>query len=104
LLTVAELAPRPTAAFTAWQQHTPAAAAQRWKRLRGYAHTTAPKAQVVARKSMEQPMVATETLGKLLAKQGQYAKAIKVYEQLSLVNPEKSSSFAATIQELKQKL
>lgn len=104
LLTVAELAPRPTAAFTGWQQHAPTTAAHRWKRLRNYAHPTVPKAQEIARKSMEQPMVATETLGKLLAKQGQYAKAIKVYEQLSLVNPEKSSSFAATIQELKQKL
>lgn len=104
LLTVADLAPRPTAAFTGWQQHAPSADVHRWKRLRSYAHTPAPKAQDIARKSMEQPMVATETLAKLLAKQGQYAKAIKVYEQLSLVNPEKSISFAATIQELKQKL
>lgn len=105
LLTIVDLAPRPTSTFTAAQAAL--TAHNRWRRLRSYAQPAAiipPKAQDIARKSMAPPQVATETLGKLLIRQGEYAKAIKVYEQLSLVNPEKSSSFAATIEELKQKL
>jgi len=61
--------------------------------------------QVAAAKSVkEKPSVATETLAKLLERQGNYKKAIKMYEQLSLLNPEKSRYFAATIEKLKQNI
>ena len=48
--------------------------------------------------------IATVALAKLYAKQGFIKKAIKTYEMLSLINPEKSSSFAPLIQELKKQL
>lgn len=61
--------------------------------------------QAAAAKSVrEKPSVATETLAKLLERQGNYEKAIKMYEQLSLLNPEKSRYFAATIEKLKQNI
>lgn len=46
----------------------------------------------------------TETLAKIYIKQGNLAKAIKVYQNLSLKNPEKSSIFAAQIKILKEQL
>ncbi len=48
--------------------------------------------------------IASEPLAKLYKKQGFYKKSLKMYEQLSLINPEKSSFFAPLIEELKNKL
>ena len=45
----------------------------------------------------------TETLAKVYAKQGNYNKAIKAYQNLILKYPEKSTYFAVQIQELKKK-
>ena len=47
------------------------------------------------------PPVATETLAKILAKQGQLEKAIEMYKQLILIFPEKKTYFAAAIEKLK---
>jgi hypothetical protein len=47
--------------------------------------------------------LATETYAALLAKQGHKEKAIKMYEKLILLNPEKSSFFADKILQLKNK-
>lgn len=47
--------------------------------------------------------IATVTLAKLYTKQGHFKKAIKVYDRLRLLNPEKSSFFASKIRKLKQK-
>ena len=45
----------------------------------------------------------TETLATIYAKQGQIDKAIEIYEQLSLKNPEKKTFFASRIRFLKEK-
>lgn len=47
------------------------------------------------------PEVASETLARLLAKQGHTSRAIKMYEQLSLRYPAKKSNFAARIADLR---
>jgi len=46
----------------------------------------------------------TETLAKIYIKQGNLTKAIKVYQNLSLKNPEKNTFFAAQIKILKEQL
>jgi len=47
--------------------------------------------------------IASKSLAKLYTKKGHYKKAIKVYEELSLKNPKKSSFFAAQIEKLKNR-
>jgi tetratricopeptide (TPR) repeat protein len=46
----------------------------------------------------------TETLAGIYAKQGKYLKAIKIYEQLILNFPEKSTFFASRIRFLREKM
>lgn len=56
-----------------------------------------------ARRSIEEnDNVLSETLARLIAAQGKKDKAIKIYQQLMLKNPQKSSYFAAQIEKLKK--
>lgn len=48
-------------------------------------------------------MLETETLAVVFEKQGKYDRAIAIYEKLISRNPEKSSTFATRIEELKNK-
>ncbi|HIF14735.1 MAG TPA: tetratricopeptide repeat protein, partial [Bacteroidetes bacterium] len=57
--------------------------------------------------SVSEPLsfgMVTETLAKILIKQGQPDKAIQIYKDLSLQNPEKSAYFDAQIKNLKDQL
>ena len=51
----------------------------------------------------ETDIMASETLAELLVKQGRNKKAIKVYERLCLIFPQKSNYFAQIIKNLKNK-
>ena len=57
----------------------------------------------MAKKSVqESDEFITETLARIYAKQGNYPKAIRAYQKLSLKFPEKTTYFAALIEELKR--
>lgn len=59
----------------------------------------------IARRSLvAQEAVASETLAALLVRQGQYQNAIKMYQHLALLYPEKKTTFAGLIKDLKEKL
>lgn len=110
LLNGTHLKPKPKTSFDSWQKRQ-SNAEQPWKHLRHRRQQTDAteekphSARQIAKQSIQdQTNLASETLAKLLTRQGQYRKAIKIYQRLGLLYPEKSRYFAATIEELKQKI
>ncbi|MEM8583660.1 MAG: hypothetical protein AAGF87_05295 [Bacteroidota bacterium] len=74
-------------------------------RLEGKDESAELKLRRIARRSVSRHKgVASETLANLLVGQGQYQRAIRMYEELSLAHPEKKANFAGHIKELKEKL
>ena len=59
--------------------------------------------EAIAQTSNETKDVITETMARVLAKQGKTDKAIQLYQKLSFLYPAKSTYFATQIQELKAK-
>lgn len=59
------------------------------------------KVAQLAEPSIEDRDVLTEAMAEVWEKQGDYAQAIRIYEKLSLLDPGKSSYFAAKIDQLK---
>jgi hypothetical protein len=58
--------------------------------------------QAMAEKSNVENEVVTEAMAEVFNQQGKTAKAIELYEKLSLLNPLKSAYFAAQIKKLKE--
>src|SRR5574338_1434450 len=59
------------------------------------------KVEQLAAHSIEDREVVTEAMAEVWEKQGNAAKAIEIYNKLGLLNPSKSSYFAAKIEQLK---
>lgn len=63
------------------------------------------RADLVARQSLrDNEEIFSEGLASLLVMQGEYSRAIKMYEKLCLVFPDKKDNFAAIIENLQQKI
>jgi hypothetical protein len=104
------LAPEPVTHFTGGKH--PEAQSSLRDRLRSIRRRQAGKMaleqeevrQIARRSLVAQEAVASETLAALLVRQGQYKNAIKMYQHLELLYPEKKTIFAGLIKELKKKL
>ncbi|AYA36264.1 hypothetical protein D3Y59_03805 [Hymenobacter oligotrophus] len=64
--------------------------------------TAEPQADLSVRSTSAPPSLASESLAKIMAKQGKTARAIEIYEQLMQRQPEKKAYFAAQIDLLNQ--
>jgi tetratricopeptide (TPR) repeat protein len=61
-------------------------------------------ADVAKQSLLDNESVVSETLAEIYYKQGNLSKAIKIYKKLSLVNPQKSSYFAAQIEKIRKEI
>lgn len=110
------IAPMPKSSFNAWlRQFKPPQTAILSAELKDISLNNkphqhpedeeAPDAKQIAEQSVEEDgEIASETLALLLEKQKLYGKAISMYGHLMLLYPEKSSLFAAKIEDLNKKI
>jgi hypothetical protein len=63
--------------------------------------TTEAQADLSVRSTVAEPGLASESLARILARQGKITKAIEIYERLMVRQPEKKAYFADQIQQLK---
>lgn len=68
------------------------------------APTDSPQADLSVRSTSATPSLASESLAKIMVKQGKIGRAIEIYRQLMLRQPEKKAYFAAQIDLLNQPL
>jgi hypothetical protein len=61
------------------------------------------KVEQLAQHSLQGKEVLTEAMAEVWEKQGNGAKAIEIYNKLSLLDPLKSAYFASKIEELKKR-
>ncbi len=110
--------PRPKSSFTSWvAQFQPPdiqtqlsdimeskkLEEQRKRRKKAKKKTEKEVDQIVMNSITESGDIASETLAKVLAKQGQHEKAAEMYQRLMLLFPEKSDYFAQQSKNLKSK-
>lgn len=62
------------------------------------------KVEQLAETSLQERNVVTEAMAEVWEKQGNHQKAIELYSKLSLLEPSKSTYFAAKIEELKKRV
>jgi hypothetical protein len=62
--------------------------------------TTEAQADLSVRSTVAEPSLASESLARILARQGKITKAIEIYERLMVRHPEKKAYFADQIQQL----
>ncbi|QJX48797.1 hypothetical protein HMJ29_18510 [Hymenobacter taeanensis] len=74
-------------------------------RIKTPSHDSKPadeQADLSVRSTQAAPAIASESLAKIMVKQGKIDKAIEIYERLMQRQPEKKAYFADQIQQLKQ--
>jgi hypothetical protein len=75
---------------------------QKQPRIQGQKNTFYSPVNMAKKSVQESDEFITETLARIYVKQGNIAKAIRAYQKLSLKFPEKTTYFAALIEELKR--
>jgi hypothetical protein len=113
-LTFSGAAPLPKERFRGWRERDDRRAAlrhrllDRARRQARASQTTTEMSEAEVRNIARQSVarhegLASETLARVLVEQGKYQRAIAMYRELCLRYPEKSTTFAAIIDELQQK-
>lgn len=87
--------------FTDWLRSMKKISPQQAETVAGMDDLTTKSIQKIAEFSNEAKEIITEAMAEVWAKQGHREKAVEIYEKLSLLNPSKSSYFAARIDALK---
>lgn len=89
--------PVPKKAFKSWET------SQKPKKKKKKKKKSSKARSMAAKSIMYNTQIASETLANILEQQGYFDKAIKMYEQLCLKNPEKIAFFEAKINNLKER-
>lgn len=95
--------PMPKSAFDSWSKYEPPRLSLKTGKKESPKRSNEKEvAKIVEQSVQEKEGLVSETLAAILARQGQTEKAIKMYERLILLFPEKSAYFAAQISKLKR--